>query len=64
MTDEPTLADLGARRTALRAELKDLMTRIEAKIRREIAEGKSERQVAAEAQVDRMYVRKLLGKRD
>jgi hypothetical protein len=63
MTEEPTLAELGARRAALRAELKDLMVRIEALARAELAAGKSERQVAAEAQVDRMYVRKWLGKR-
>lgn len=64
MTDEPTLAELGARRAELRAELKDLMVRIEAKSREDLAAGKSERQVAAEAHVDRMYVRKWLGKRD
>jgi hypothetical protein len=64
MSDETTLAELGARRAALRAELKDLMARIEARIREDIAAGKSERQVATEAQVDRMYVRKLLGKRE
>ncbi|SNY29112.1 hypothetical protein [Paractinoplanes atraurantiacus] len=60
--NETTLAELGARRAALRAELKDLMERIEVKIREDMAAGKSERQAATEAQVDRMYVRKLLGK--
>lgn len=63
MTNDPTLAELGARRAALRTELKDLMVRIEAQARADLAAGKSERQVAAEAQVDRMYVRKWLGKR-
>ena len=64
MTDERTLAELGARRAELRAELKILMPLIEAKIREDMAAGKSERAAAAEAQVDRMYVRKLLGKRE
>lgn len=64
MTTEPTLAEMGARRAELRAELAELMPRLEAKIREDIAAGKSERQAAAEAHVDRMWVRKLLGKRE
>lgn len=63
MTNEPTLADLGARRTAMREELKDLTARIEAKAKAELARGRSESEVAREAQVDRMTVRKWAGKR-
>jgi hypothetical protein len=62
MTDEPTLADLGARRTALRAELRDLTARLEAVAKQEMEAGKSESAVAREAQVDRMTVRKWAGK--
>lgn len=62
MADEPTLADLGARRAALRAELKDLTARLEARAKQELQEGKSESAVAREAQVDRMTVRKWAGK--
>jgi hypothetical protein len=64
MTTEPTLADLGARRTAMRAELKDLTARLEAMAKADLAAGKSESLVAREAQVDRMTVRKWLGKRE
>lgn len=63
MTDELTLAELGARRTALRDELKTVTARVEAAAREALAAGRSESEVAREAQVDRMTVRKWLGKR-
>jgi hypothetical protein len=63
MTNEPTLAELGARRAAMREELKDLTARIEASAKAALAAGVSESQVAREAQVDRMTVRKWAGKR-
>jgi hypothetical protein len=63
MTSEPTLAELGARRTAMREELKDLTARLEAAAKAALAAGMPEAQVAREAQVDRMTVRKWAGKR-
>jgi hypothetical protein len=62
-TKEVTLAELGARRSALREELKDLTVRLEVAAKAELAAGRGESEVAREAQVDRMTVRKWLGKR-
>jgi hypothetical protein len=63
MRNEPTLMELGARRAAMREELRDLTARLEAVALTDLAAGKPEAQVAREAQVDRMTVRKWAGKR-
>jgi transposase len=64
MTDKgSTLVELGQRRTALREELKELTARLEVAAKADLAAGKSESEVAREAGVDRMTVRKWAGKR-
>ena len=63
MADELTLAELGARRTLLRDELKTVTARLEVAAKEALAADRSESEVAREAQVDRMTVRKWLGKR-
>lgn len=62
MTDM-TLAELGERRAALREELAAVTRRLEEKTLEDLRAGKSESEVAREGRVDRMTVRKWLGKR-
>lgn len=63
MSSDATLADLGERRAALRKELQDLTERLRLRALAEIAAGRSESEVARDARVDRMTVRKWVGKR-
>lgn len=60
---EITLAELGERRAALREELAAVTRRLEEKALKDLSAGKSESEVAREGRVDRMTVRKWLGKR-
>jgi DNA invertase Pin-like site-specific DNA recombinase len=60
---ELTLAELGERRAALREELAAVTRRLEEKALEDLGAGKSESEVAREGRVDRMTVRKWLGKR-
>jgi hypothetical protein len=57
------LEDLGGRREALRAELADLTERLRVKAVAAHADGHPEAVVARAAHVDRMTMRKWLGKR-
>lgn len=62
--DEMTLDELGARRAALRRELATLTEAIRVRVIDGIAAGElNESEAHRRAQVDRMIVRKWLGKR-
>jgi hypothetical protein len=60
----PTLIELGEQRKRLRGDLSDLNEQIRQRVLSEHAggHGKSEAQLAREAGVDRMTIRKWLGK--
>jgi len=60
---ELTLEELGRRRAMLREELQAITERLQAKALEEIAAGRAEAEVAREAGVDRMTMRKWQGKR-
>ncbi len=60
---EMTLAEMGERRAALRAELAELTERLRLRALADLGDGRGESEVAREAQVDRMTVRKWQGKR-
>lgn len=62
MTDEPTLAQLGARRAVLLGDLERLTERIRPAALAAHAEGLSESETARVAHVDRETLRKWLGK--
>lgn len=57
------LEKLGSRREALRAELADLTERLRVEALQAVAGGGAEAVVARAAHVDRMTMRKWLGKR-
>jgi cell division protein FtsB len=63
MGDMAELEKLGARREALRAELADLTERLRVAALAEHAAGGAEAVVARAAHVDRMTMRRWLGKR-
>jgi hypothetical protein len=62
MTDEPTLAELGARRAALLREVKQVTDAMRPAALRELATGRSEVEVAREAKVDRLTLRSWRGR--
>ncbi len=63
LVKELTLEQLGYRHAQMRDELQDLYERLRDRALQDIAAGRSQSEVAREAGVDRMTVRKWLGKR-
>lgn len=60
---EMTLAELGKRRVKLREQLRVVTEQLQEAALVALADGRSESEVAREAQVDRMTMRKWQGKR-
>ena len=60
---EMTLAELGQLRAGLRAKLKTVSDEVQSRVLDALKDGRSEAEVAREAKVDRMTVRKWQGKK-